>query len=253
MYIAITCLLECHSVMYINTDSDVCVICLEQQLRANCYDAYTCSNTNCQSVYCNQCVQQWTAVSNPRTCAICRTSDTLHLIHSTTVAGHGCGVQQQEFVILFDANREAAERYSNTLAPTLEITPVSLCYLFFVCIGVMCHITTHSVVIVRLRSCFDLVRKNEQQDMCGVAFWIYSWLCCTHGMTALIIVLCRYQQLLFSFGILSILIWAARIIFFCWQLQNNEGETGPWNCLLLASSIMTGFFDLEFYIEHNSA
>jgi hypothetical protein len=170
------------------------------------------------------------------------------------VAGHGCGVQQEEFVILFDANRDATERSSNTLAPTLGITPARFFYLFLVCIGVMCHISAHLVVTVCLKSCSDLTIKDEQQeDVCGVAFGIYFFLGCTHGVTALSIVLCRYRQLVFSFGILSVLIWVERIFFFCWQLQKNEGETGPWNCFVLASAIMTGLFDLEFYIEHNTA
>jgi hypothetical protein len=251
------------------TEALVCVICLDP-LHEQCRDMYTCTTTNCPSVYCTQCVRQWIAISKPQTCALCKASCTLMLIYPQIIAWQGSGVHPEQHVrVLLASSTEASERPSNALATTRGSTHhAGLGYLLLVSIGIILHILLHIAIGLRLDSCLGLViqdaptfvsHSHNQQDVCRASLVICIVLGYVHAMTAVLIWVCGLE-LIFCYGIFSISIWVARINVFVltlsFQLRNNEDGPIAWTIVLFSASIVSGLFDLVCCLVgsiHNTA
>jgi hypothetical protein len=222
-------------------DDLVCNICLETLLDVRC-GAYTCATTNCKCVYCTSCVRQWITVTQPYTCAFCKTSTTLLLIHSVTPVEQ-CSVQQPEQRVI----QLGVSTYTGGLERPYHISRLGL----LLCgVGVMLHVLLHTAVMLKTNSCLDPTSHTQQDvQICIVSAVMYLTLSCAHVTVAMVTVLCCNQELLLCYGLISISIWVGRIIIFTMGLEwsNGDDEAILLTGLLLAGSITSSMFDWSFY------
>jgi hypothetical protein len=125
----------------------------------------------------------------------------------------------------------------------------------------MMHVFLHVAMVLCLAACFNKTMTEatlhtktyiQVTTVLAVVYWTSS---CVHATIAMIIIQCRcarrrHQELVFVYGLLSILIGVERISILCaTQVLKNQSDIAvAWFSVFLAVSIVTAFLDLVFCI-----
>jgi hypothetical protein len=148
---------------------DTCVICMENKPFNT---AYTCTTDNCDSLYCQACVNTWVAKALPKqTCALCRVSVLLQPVvpaeqYTITIIAHPISLSNNETI-------------ETTTQLSRRLPPVAL----FALLQLSVHMYTIQIVIASLGQTHAKIQLVLYSVLSSAHFAL-SWFFLQHPNTA---------------------------------------------------------------------
>jgi hypothetical protein len=228
-----------------------CIICFEDTpAPRTCM--YTCTTTNCKSMYCTSCVRKLISITQSRTCALCKTSSLLYPVQGNS----------RECIIRLSRGSSTyiAEGSSDTLPYIRETSwRTSLVCFLWMCPGVVIHVFMHVAMVLCLGACLHETTTEptyiQSTTVLAVIYWISS---CVHATITMIIMQCSCaqcyeQELVFGYGVFGIFIWFMRVVILCVTLSLGEQSDKAvlWFSVLLAVSVLAALFDAAFCLRRS--